>query len=179
MTVISPTIDGYTAMPLSGVPRCGYMRPIHHHCKDLSCPLNFSLVMVLASGWGPAIEACHRLWDTRDQQLVAQRFTVLAETRQIDNEELERGLLKDDAESWADLRSMVEEHEKPVVHLSNIGALISQAGSPGDIWVPQSPPIELPKNAWPGRPTFEDFSWLDGDLESADSLIDDESDEGL
>jgi hypothetical protein len=149
------------------------MRPIHHHCKDLSCPLNFSLVMVLASGWGPAIKACRRLWDTRDQQIVAQRLTVLAKTLQVNNEELERGLLRDDAESWTHLRSMVEEQQRPVVHLSNIGALLSRAGSPGHIWVAESPPVWLPKNVRPGRPPFEDPSWLGGDLEPPDWLIDD------
>jgi hypothetical protein len=179
MTVISPAIDGYTAMPFTGTPRCGYMRSIHHHCKDTSCPLNSSLVMVLASGFGPAIEACSRLWDTRDQQLVAQRFTVLAKTLQVNNEDLEEGLLRDSAESWTHLRAMVEDHERPVIHLSNIGALLSRAGSPGNIWVPQSPQLQLPKNARPGRPDFEDLSWLESDLDldSPDSLIDDGLDE--
>lgn len=180
MTVHSSTISGHTAMPFSGTLRCGYMRPIHHHCKDSSCPLNLSLVMVLAEGLGPAIDSCHRLWDTRDQQIIVQRFKVLADTFQVNNEGLERGLLKDDPESWTRLRSMVEEQQTPILHLSNIGALISQAGSPGHIWVPQSQPLQLPKNPRIGRSSFEDASWLDGDLEPPDVLLDldDEVDDG-
>ncbi len=182
MTVISPTITGHTAMPYTGAPRCGYMRPIHHHCKDLSCPLQSTMVMVLAPGWGRAIEACHRLWDTRGKQLVGQRYEVRAETYSVNNEGLEDGLLRDDPESWALLRSMVEEQEK-VIHLSNVGALLTPAGSPGEIWVEKSPPVYLPKDARPGRPQFEDGSWLDGDLEPPEFLIDepeepDESEEG-
>ena len=58
-------------------------------------------------------------------------------------------------------------------NLSNVGAMLSRAGSPGDIWVPESPQLQLPKNAKPGRTDFEDLSWLESDLDldSPDALI--------
>lgn len=176
MTVITPTITGYTAVPYTGAPPCGYMRPIHHHCKVKGCPLQGTMVMVLAPKLAGAIEACHRLWHTRGKQLVSQRYEVRATTFNLDSEDLEEGLLRDDPDSWSWLRSVVEEQEM-VIHLSNIGALLSPAGSAGRIWVAKGQPLPLPQNATPGRPEYEHISWLAGDLDSAGLLIDETDDE--
>lgn len=179
MTVISPSITGYTAVPYTGAPRCGYMRPIHHHCKVEDCPLHANLVMVLARDLPGAVRACHRLWETRGKQLVSQRYEVKAETLRLNNEDLEEGLLHDDPESWGWLRSMVEEQQK-VIHLSKTGALISPPESAGEIWVEKSQPLLLPKDAVPERPEYEHISWLAADLDPASDLIaetDDEEDD--
>ena len=174
MTVISPAIGGVTARPYTGTPHCGYMRPIGHHCKDLTCPLNSSYVMAFADSVPAAITACRRLWDTEGRVIIAQRFTVLAETLTVSSEPLEEGVLKGDPADWSNFRGLVSEHERPVVHLSTIGALVSQAGTPAEMWVPRGPQMRIPQDAEIGRTTHEHPSWppdleppwyLIGDLE--------------
>lgn len=172
MSVLSASVVGITARPVTGSLPCGFMRPIRHHCKDVLCPFNLGMVMVFAPDPASAILACRRLWDADGKMILLQRFRVSTETLRIANTEIEEGLLKDNPLYWAYLRSMAREHETAAVLLTNLHALISYAGSPGEMWVPEGDPQLIPASAEPSRPTFEHESWWGLDLEDPDDLID-------
>jgi hypothetical protein len=132
------------------------------------------MVMAFDKDLAGAIDACRLLWGGEDEQLLVRRLKVDATTLCLANEDLEQGLWKGDQDAWANFHFLVKEHEHcPAFYLTSIGALVTYAGSPGSIWVPQSSPLILPAGAEPVRPAFEDASWLQAQLGDPADLIDD------
>jgi hypothetical protein len=172
VAVLSPSVAGLTAIPHSGSLPCGYQRPIKHQCKDLTCPLNSSLVMVFAPNPARAILACRKLWDARNKPLLLQRFRVIGETFQLSNADTEYGLLENDPRAWTEFRSMVEEQETPAIHLTTLDALVSFVGSPGEMWRPEGLPMPIPPDVGVAKGEFEDESWWPAGAEHPDDLID-------
>lgn len=172
MSVLTPTLVGTTAIPYRGKLPCGFMRKVHHRCKDAACPLNHSFVMVFEENVAKAIDSCHRLWEEKDLPLITRRLRVNALTYRLSREDLEYGLVEGDPAAWADLRAIIGEHDRPPVHLSTVGALISFGGSPGSMWLPEGSPVLIPPRAEPDIARREHPSWWDANLESPDDLID-------
>lgn len=173
MTALIRAVVGITAMPFTGAVPCGYMREVNHDCEEVSCPLMNSLVMVFDPRPAQAILACRQLWEHDDQEIIIQRLKVTARTLQITNRKLEYGLLHGRPADWAYLRAMIVEHDKPVVQLRTVGALLSFGGSPGEMWTPMGSPMIIPAHAEPQRAELEDRSWWGQGLDHPDDLIDD------
>lgn len=171
MPVVSPTLTGLTAMPNPGTPRCGYMRPTKHHCKDLSCPLNEAQVMVFAPAFWSAVVSCRRLWDTAGKSIVLQKFRVNEHTFHITDDAMEHGLLEGDPKAWGDFRTLIGEHGLAL--LTSVNALVVSADAPTDIWEPIGRMGQLPRDPELASRTGEDPSWQGSGLGPAGVTLED------